>query len=590
MEAQKVEESKQEINPEENEEQGDAVSKWVGAGKEYILPVVTEDMLTAEALEKALDSIKKEGPESNDANKPLTKDLLEPLWIFTDARTPPALMATAFQWLGDSARVVHNRHLIGGLFKPVPVILRTIITQRNEESTDLLKQSIRLLANLSFDNPYVREKFLDELPMSAKAITDCLFHTNEEIQRITTGCVANLCSVTEKVCVAFQAEGCLDQLLKLVKSHDDNVQCMTARALRNICETEEIRLFLIGSGLFDYCINIMKDTVEDDGMVREFMGTLNALLQTKTAFTDFICKYNAIYLLLDLLSKATQVDLIADILDIFNPWAETPEIQAFFIAQNHVETVFNIFSGSIVSQKIEARVACGKICGSLCANDDISKLLFSKLSNVVALFTHPEVEIQSVAAVTLSNLARTDEFCAEMISQNIPTLLIKTMSDKTADMRIRHYSCSTLRNISIHPSHKLILLDLGVMRACVELLAEKEHHVAVFSAISVIKSLLTAENDKVIESYVNDGGLAPMIEYQNFTESDHVRFESCRVIALLYKKKNSAFVNTEILNKVGGLKSLEILASGKFDILKQEANEALSIAQIESDLEKKIGQ
>lgn len=45
-----------------------------------------------------------------------------------------------------------------------------------------------------------------------------------------------------------------------------------------------------------------------------------------------------------------------------------------------------------------------------------------------------------------------------------------------------------------------------------------------------------------------------------------------------------------MLNKMGGIKSLEILASGKFDILKQEANEALSFAQIEADLEKKIGQ
>jgi len=205
----------------------------------------------------------------------------------------------------------------------------------------------------------------------------------------------------------------------------------------------------------------------------------------------------------------------------------------------------------------------------------------------IPLFQHPEVEIQSVAAVTLSNLARTDEFCAEMIAQKIPTLLIETMSNKAADMRIRHYACSTLRNISIHPTQKLILLELGVMKACVDLLAEKEHHVAVFSAISVIKSLLTADNDKVIEAFVTQGGLEPMIEYQNFKESDHVRFESCRVVALLYKKKNSSFVNIDMLNKMGGVKSLEILASGKFDILKQEANEALSIAQIESELEKK---
>ena len=52
MEGKIEEESKkiEEVN-QENEEPKDAVSKWVGAGKEYIPPVVTEEMLTSEVLE-----------------------------------------------------------------------------------------------------------------------------------------------------------------------------------------------------------------------------------------------------------------------------------------------------------------------------------------------------------------------------------------------------------------------------------------------------------------------------------------------------------------------------------------------------------
>lgn len=51
----------------------------------------------------------------------------------------------------------------------------------------------------------------------------------------------------------------------------------------------------------------------------------------------------------------------------------------------------------------------------------------------------------------------------------------------------------------------------------------------------------------------------------------------------------SAFINVETLNNMGGLKSLEVLAAGKFDILKQEAEEAMSFAQIRKDLEKNLG-
>ena len=102
---------------------------------------------------------------------------------------------------------------------------------------------------------------------------------------------------------------------------------------------EDIRLSLIASGLYDYCLKVLRETEEDDGMVREFLGTLNALLLTRmlrmdvvtfpllnslgTAFTDFICKHEAIPLLITLLEKATEVELIAEIIDMMTPWAET---------------------------------------------------------------------------------------------------------------------------------------------------------------------------------------------------------------------------------------------------------------------------
>ena len=39
-----------------------------------------------------------------------------------------------------------------------------------------------------------------------------------------------------------------------------------------------------------------------------------------------------------------------------------------------------------------------------------------------------------------------------------------------------------------------------------------------------------------MERLISAGGLEPLIAFQSFNESEHVRFESCRVVALLYKK------------------------------------------------------
>lgn len=47
---------------------------------------------------------------------------------------------------------------------------------------------------------------------------------------------------TESAATAVHKSGGTDLLLKLTKSDDDNVQCMAARALKNICETGNTRL------------------------------------------------------------------------------------------------------------------------------------------------------------------------------------------------------------------------------------------------------------------------------------------------------------------------------------------------------------
>jgi len=63
------------------------------------------------------------------------------------------------------------------------------------------------------------------------------------------------------------------------------------------------------------------------------------------------------------------------------------------------------------------------------------------------------------------------------------------------------------------------------------------NQVIVYQSISVIKSLLQG-GEKYWRSFIDGGGMAHLIKLNTFDESDHIKFESSRVIALLAKEKN----------------------------------------------------
>eukprot|EP01126_Amoeba_proteus_P004758 TRINITY_DN1157_c0_g2_i13.p1 TRINITY_DN1157_c0_g2~~TRINITY_DN1157_c0_g2_i13.p1 ORF type:complete len:609 (+),score=97.22 TRINITY_DN1157_c0_g2_i13:73-1899(+) len=542
--------------------------------KEYVLPEVKPEDVTPERLEEIFEAITKHPPETPQlpyepiASKRLEKDLLQPLWQFVRGCSDACLSSQALKWLGDSARIIHNRHLIGGLFRPIPLLLQC--TKENMHKSDpnrfsTAKMALRLMANLCFDNPYLREKFTEA--GGVPVLCEFLQHSDYEFQRLACGLCANACSGTPDICIELYRLGGSKSLLDLIKSPNDNVQCMAARALRNTCETEEIRMNYVVNGVLEYAIHILQVTEDDDSMVAEFVGVINGMTSTKTVLYDFLNKYNGLNTLVDILIKAHAVQLIADVTDLVTSWAESPELQPIFLRSGVIQKIGAIFLDPNAPCRIEVRVSMGKVYSSLASYDPVTKDIYMNLDRIIKLLDDEEKEIQVVAAMTIANLARSEEYCSDMVSRGLPLLLISTTRDENKDLRVRHYACATLRNISISDRNKPILLKMGIMDPVVKLLTLRDNHIVMHTAVGVIKSLLLGGSEYA-GAFFDAGGLPLITELVHFKESDHVRYESCRVIAALLK--NASLHDVVCANGGRALSALVTLMMAKFDVLKTE--------------------
>jgi len=117
------------------------------------------------------------------------------------------------------------------------------------------------------------------------------------------------------------------------------------------------------------------------------------------------------------------------------------------------------------------------------------------------------------------------------------------------------------------------LIKGGIMPPLVKLLQQpKLNQVVVYQAVGVIKNLISG-GDQFINIFLDNEGLEHMIKLINFDESDHLKFESCRVIGLLFK--SAPFVHDKLISK-GALPALMSLLDSKFDLLKTEAIQSLN--------------
>jgi len=492
--------------------------------------------------------------------KELDKETIQAFFRFTTTVKDPQLLATVLSALGDSARIRQNRDLVGGL-KFVPPIVEIFKEKLQAKDLKCVRMCLRLLGNLCFDHPYNREEILNA--GGVPCIVECLKLEDEEVMRIGAGCVANICSNTENICELIYSLGGVDQLLLLLKSTNDNVQCMTSRALRNICETEQIQNYVYSKGTMEYCINICNEAEDDDGMVVEFLGLINSLVASKTIFSDFLNKFEGIKFLLGLLIKATEANLIADIQHFLDSITENEATRVTF--ENYLPLLKSTYLNK--NLKVEVRTCAGKTYSDISQSDKFLSLFYNDLDDYLIWINDEEKEIQLVAAKLIGSVARDEKNCLDMVKRGVATILIGIVQNEERDLRVRHYCTGTLRNLAIDPTNKKIIFQGGIMGPAINLLKNPNlNQVVVYQAIGLLKNLING-GEEYINSFVELGGIKNMVDLTSFDETEHIKFESSRVVVLLFK---TASVQQALLD-AGGLHALKNLLASKFDLLHVEA-------------------
>eukprot|EP01125_Pyxidicula_operculata_P004448 TRINITY_DN1684_c1_g1_i2.p1 TRINITY_DN1684_c1_g1~~TRINITY_DN1684_c1_g1_i2.p1 ORF type:complete len:505 (-),score=125.74 TRINITY_DN1684_c1_g1_i2:581-2095(-) len=487
------------------------------------------EQLTVSKFDELLEEIKKSGDDKRDppVAKKLEPEHVKSLVEFLST-TDDSLLLTVITVLGDAARIAKNRDTIGALH-PMPILMQTL---KRNLSVKHNEKIVRVLGNLCYDHPYNREKIQETKEI--QLIVNCLSDDKEhELQRLTCGCIANLSSTTEEICSEIYHLGGLKHLYRLLDSEDDNVQCMAARAIRNMSETEDIRMWLASNKIIERCVNILKNTEDDDGMILEFVGIMNAISQTKTICNDLLNNKETITSLFKALVNADNVELIVEIQEFLDSLTSNDVYKDLFI--DHLPTIRKLYRDASVRE--EVRTCAGKLYANLSTSDKVYKDIYQELDQILPLLDDPSKNIQAVTGMIIGNLARSDDHCLDMVSRGVAKTLISIAGDEERDMRVRNYAVATIRNIAINEKNKPKLLELGAFKpACLLLKQPKMNHVIVYHSIGTIKSLLLG-GDNFVDEFVKLGGLEDIIRLSDFDESDHVKYESCRVLSFLTKER-----------------------------------------------------
>lgn len=95
-------------------------------------------------------------------------------------------------------------------------------------------------------------------------------------------------------------------------------------------------------------------------------------------------------------------------------------------------------------------------------------------------------------------------------------------------------------------------------------------------------------SERYAEAIVTEGAIPKLTKLIDFKDSDHVKYESCRVLGVLIKMGISLLLHMiissgekyqQVVKEANGLCCLLTLLGAKFDILKKEALMTLKIAQ-----------
>jgi len=453
-----------------------------------------------------------------------------------------------------------------------------IMKQASKERVDYLIQALRSLGNLCFDHDENRKLVAesDVIPVIVRGLES----KHPALVRTTCGALLNLSIdsdvIQEQICECQGVRALMTLIEPAQMNHGEEAMVTTAAKLLTVLQVNEKALPQIAEeGGVSKLVDMVRytwtvDKLEDMDLLEYLSEILQqVLLENETAQAS-AGKSLSFITLLDFLERA-----------------ELPDD-----AGEEEEKQFDRICKSFVKA----------IVGVSLADDNLSHLYEN--STVLHRYLkwvegsdsdHITSDMQTCAALSLGNLARTDQHCIDLVQQHHLEVPLLKLLQKTEDLRVQHAVVSILKNLSLPKQNKQSVGAAGTIQIVSEYLDSSKDMLkpVQFAVIGILKLLsigdvFNATQIVIPERHIEGGssGISPLTRVVEFIERvDDVaaRSEATRVLVNLIKTVwSQEHASSSLLKeRLCSLKTVTALTalvrSSKFSILQNEGIISLTL-------------
>ncbi|KAJ3105663.1 Rap1 GTPase-GDP dissociation stimulator 1 [Phlyctochytrium bullatum] len=367
-------------------------------------------------------------------------------------------------------------------------------------------QTLRALANLCYENEMNRD-YLNEVNDGIRAISTCLKSSNSTILRTVCGGLLNITMDNEPIQQQAISSGCLDGLIDVIaKGSRDPVYKpfipAAVRALSNLIEIESgiQRLFETnGLAVLVLTLKAQHQTILRNGCPPEDYAFAMETIETIATSLETIGDHDAVQ------REIVKVDALDTLLDFVD---EPPPQEYETYDDEEIPDYHNV-------RKCISRFV------TLVTMNDGNMVELSHNKKVVGRFKNwmtlglktrsdrEEDEIRMSGALSIGNLARSDDTCALLMREHdigkalLELLLMEKKrlqehgirEDTKSCIKVLHAVVGALKNLSISASERTALGELGIIPYVTELLELDGVRPIQFSCLGILKNLCGGANE-----------------------------------------------------------------------------------------------
>ena len=524
--------------------------------------------MASSGLVEAVHAIKRISRlDVDDAQRPpVTADEVKELLSFAQS-SDSIVLAKILEALGDLGRREVNRRTLTD--SGVPELAVPHLTHADEE---VQTYAVRVLANICFDSGQssadagrMKVESLGGVPM----IVDMLRNVqNTKRLRMVLGCIGNLVSNTEHLAVAMQKA--LPVLSDCMMHPQVEISSMAVLAVSNMMVNEEMKILALKADVYSRLLAKLQNPDPND--ICNVLTAISVFCETKPIADRFFNENMGFDLLFAVATENSQPDpsdedevedsnaVIKATLGVLHDLAQiNDDYRDIFLKHSgSIKTLFNFTK----SRNLVLAEESSKVLAYLSLSTELNRnMLFEQVPIYLSWIKRSDsAELRLSAAMILGNLAEDETTASKLIESGAASAMIQELSrgllelqstesasmveaaqnseKEGKEMRIKHLCASGLKNLSIHPEHKLILLSQGIMSHLVALLQQR-NEIVMHAALLLIKSLLVA-GTPAVSAYLKSDPQAHILlslttKDEDNKKADHVFFEASRTIGVLLR-------------------------------------------------------